>query len=352
MNHFAHPEHPRKDIQYGIVMPPGHHLENAMLPHRIKQFIAVADAGSIRGAARQLGVSQPALTRALQQLEEELGAQLVRRGVRGASLTNAGAAFLARARVAEAELRMGADEAKRSNDGGGLVTIGVSPSAASVLLPELVTTLQKRRPNTRIRLIESNPSALPSLVREAALDMAVAHARSGLDPGLHFRYLYDIQLRVVVRPGHPLARTRSLAELEHASWLSMAAPDSSNDNIKQSFLAAGLPTPVLAVHCGSHSVALDLIAATDMIALLPPALLRSHMTAGRLIELRLAEPMVPLQVGLYTRAGSPASPAAKMAAQIIAAIARRLISSGELRNTEATLGPRPSHDRPIAKARC
>lgn len=305
-----------------------------MLLHRIRQFIAVVDAGSIRGAARQLSMSQPALTRALQQLEEELGVQLMRRGVRGASLTPAGAAFLARARVADAELRMGADEAKRSNDGGGLVTVGVSPSAATVLLPELVTTLQKRRPNTRIRLIESNPSALPSLVREAALDMAVAHARSDLDSGLHYRYLYDIQLRVVVRPGHPLAGARTFDDLVRASWLSMAAPDSPNDNIKQSFLAAGLPAPVLAVYCGSHSVALDLIAASDMIALLPAALLRSHMTAGRLVELRLTKSMMPLQVGLYTRAGSPASPAAEATAQIITAIARRLISSGELRHAE------------------
>lgn len=78
---------------------------------RIEQFIAVVDAGSIRGAARRLGVSQPALTRALQQLEEELGVQLMQRSVRGASLTAAGSAFLARARVAEAELRMGTDEA-------------------------------------------------------------------------------------------------------------------------------------------------------------------------------------------------------------------------------------------------
>lgn len=347
MNHFAHPDCPRKDTEYGIVMPFVHHLENAVFLHRIKQFIAVVDAGSIRGAARRLGVSQPALTRALQQLEEELGAQLMRRSVRGASLTAAGTAFLARARVAEAELRMGADEARRSDDGGGLVTVGVSPSAASVFLPELVTTLQKRRPNTRIRLLESNPSALPPLVREAVLDMAVAHARSDLDPGLHFRYLFDIQLRVVARPGHPLAGARSLSELVQSSWLSMAAPDSPNDNIKQSFLAAGLPAPVLAVHCGSHSVALDLIAASDMVALLPAALLRSHMSAGRLVELRLTKPMVPLQVGLYTRAGSPASPAAKAAAQIIMAIARRLASSGELRNAEPIAGSPSTHHRRV-----
>ena len=60
---------------------------------RIEQFIAAVDAGSIRGAARQLNMSQPALTRALQQLEEDLGVQLILRSGRGVSLTEAGTAF-------------------------------------------------------------------------------------------------------------------------------------------------------------------------------------------------------------------------------------------------------------------
>ena len=71
---------------------------------RIEHFIAVAEAGSIRGAARSLEMSQPALTRSIQQLEQDLGVQLMRRGVDGSSLTPAGRTFLARARTAQAEL--------------------------------------------------------------------------------------------------------------------------------------------------------------------------------------------------------------------------------------------------------
>jgi LysR family transcriptional regulator, regulator of abg operon len=310
--------------------------------NRIEQFIAVADAGSIRGAARRLGVSQPALTRALQQLEEELGVQLLQRNAHGASLTVAGSTFLARARVADAELRMGADEARRSSDdGGGLVTVGFSPSAASLLLPEFVVSLQQQRPHTKIRLLELSPGTLPPLVREATLDMAVAaRTRGPLNAGLRFRSLFEIQMRVVARPGHPLSGARSLRELEHASWLSMAVPGNPNDLIRRSFVAAGLSSPVPVVHCGSHSILLDLIAASDLVALLPPTLLRSCIAAGQLVELPLAEPLVPLHVGLYTRADTPIAPAAKTAAQIIVAIARRIASSGELRSTEPIAGVR------------
>lgn len=332
-----------EDAPRGIVMPLRHHLENVTQLHRIEQFIAVVDAGSIRGAARRLGVSQPALSRSLQQLEEELGVQLMQRNARGASLTLAGSTFLARARVAEAELRLGADEARRSvDDGGGLVTVGVGPAAASVWLPELVTSLQQQRPQTRIRLVELSPGTLLPLLRDASLDMAVAgRTRTNVDAGLRYRPLLEIQMRAVARKGHPLAGARSLRELLPCRWLSMAAPAVPGDIVLQSFLTAGLPAPVPAVHCGSHSIALDLITASDLVGLLPPGLAHVHTVAGRLVELHVAHALVPLHLGLYTRADSPATPAAKAAAQIIVAIARRLAVSGELRST-APLGS-PAH---------
>lgn len=314
----------------------------------IEQFIAVVDAGSIRGAARRLSVSQPALTRGLQQLEKELGVQLMKRSIRGVSLTVAGSAFLARARVATAEVRKAVDEARRSVEGGrGLVSLGVSPVGASLLLPELATTLLLQRPSTRIRLLEMPPSALLPLVRDEALDMAVTQrTRANLDAGLLYRPLFEIQMRLAVRPGHPLSGTRALHELVDSSWLYMTAPDIFDDIVRQSFLASGLPAPIPAVHCGSYFVALDLIAATDMVAVLPPALLRSRMAAGQLVELPLAKPLVPLHVGLYTRAGTPPTQAAKAAAQIIVAIARRIALSGELRSTDPIAGlPRAGRRR-------
>ncbi|MDX1375438.1 MAG: LysR family transcriptional regulator, partial [Burkholderiales bacterium] len=77
---------------------------------QIQQFLAVVDAGSIRGAARELGLSQPALTKSLRQLEDELGATLVTRSVRGAQATEFGRAFLARARAVSADLRRAREE--------------------------------------------------------------------------------------------------------------------------------------------------------------------------------------------------------------------------------------------------
>lgn len=302
---------------------------------RIEQFIAVVDAGSLRGAARRLDMSQPALTRSLQQLERELGVQLLHRSVHGTALTAAGTAFLSRARVAEAELRKAAEEARRSgNDGSGLMSMGVSPVAASLLLPEMATTLLHQGVGTRLRLLEMAPSTLLPMVRDGAVDMAVTQrTRADLDAGLQFRPLFEINMRVAVRAGHPLLGTRTLRELGTASWLYMTAPGISDDIVSQSFLARGLPAPLPAVHCGSYYVALDLIATSDLMTVLPPGLLAGCMAARRLAEIPLAEPLVPLVVGLYTRKDTPLTRAAKAGVQIATLIARRIAASGELRST-------------------
>jgi LysR family transcriptional regulator, regulator of abg operon len=310
----------------------------------IEQFIAVVDAGSIRGAARQLNMSQPALSRALQQLEEELGVQLMDRSGRGVTPTAAGSAFLSRARVAEAELRKAAEEARKAmGDGTRLLALGVSPVGASLLLPELAITLQRLHPACRIRILETTPSALLSLVRDEVMDLAVTQRTLiHLDAGLDYRPLAEIQMRIAVRPGHPLLRKYgqpdkkgacSLADIVGTSWLYMTAHDSSDDIVSRSFIASGLPVPLPAVHCGSYFIALDLLASTDMVGVLPPALLRSCMKSGTLVELVLAQPLIPIQLGLYTRSGSPPTAPATSAAAAIIAISRRIALTGELRNT-------------------
>ncbi len=301
---------------------------------RIEQFIAVADAGSIRGAARQLGMSQPALTRALQQLEKELGVSLMRRSGLGVLITDAGTTFLARARVAQAEIQKATEEAQRhARAGHRLLSIGLSPVGASLLLPELVMSLRRDWPETRVRLLEMTPSALLPLVRDEVMDLAVTQrTRIHLDAGLDYRPLADIQMRLAVRPGHPLLRKRSvsLADLVDAPWLFMTAHDSADDIVSRSFIDAGLPIPKPSVHCGSYFVALDLMAATDMVGVLPPGLLRSCMKTGQLSELRLDVALLPINLGLYSRAGSPLTPAAKKTQEMISAQFRRLVKGGQL----------------------
>ena len=291
---------------------------------QIEQFIAIVEAGSIRGAARQLGMSQPALTRGLQQLEQDLGVQLVQRTIRGIALTDVGAAFLARARVADAEMRKAADEARGRSQEGQLLTLAVSPVGASLLLPELFSALRVKHPTARLRVMELAPSAVLPLVRDDVADIGISQrTRAGLDAGLNFRPLFEIQMRVAARPGHPSAGARTLAELAQARWLAMTVPGSTEDIVSLSYRKQGLTPPEPVVHCGSYSVSIDMVAESDLVTVLPPNVLAGWIRAGRLVEIPLDEPMLPLVVGSYTRADTPPTPVSRTAATLIAQIAKR-----------------------------
>ena len=78
--------------------------------NQIRDFLAIVESGSLRAAAGKIGISQPAITKSIRQLEEELHVQLLQRNARGAAITRAGKTFLARARVVQAELRKAEDD--------------------------------------------------------------------------------------------------------------------------------------------------------------------------------------------------------------------------------------------------
>src|SRR6266853_2143696 len=97
---------------------------------QIQNFVAVVESSSIRGAARKLGVSQPAITKSVRSLEEELHSRLVQRTPHGIVPTPAGRAFFARARVAHSELRKAEEEmAQLAGNGTGSVAFGAGPTA-------------------------------------------------------------------------------------------------------------------------------------------------------------------------------------------------------------------------------
>ena len=98
---------------------------------------------------------------------------------------------------------------------GQLLTLAVSPVGASLLLPELFGALRARHPGTRVRVMEMAPSAVLPLVRDAVADIGISQrTRAGLDAGLRFKPLFEVQMRVAARPGHPARRA------VHARWAS------------------------------------------------------------------------------------------------------------------------------------
>lgn len=295
---------------------------------QIRHFLATLDAGTLRGAAARQGVTQPAITKSLRQLEDELGMRLLLRTQRGVVLTPAGRKFRERARVIEAELRrLGEELAAERGEGEGAVAFGIGPQT-SLLVAESLQAFRKQFPYARVRVMEGVAPSLLGLVRDETLDFCVSMAPAArLDGALTFKPLMLPALVVAGRKGHPLRRATSLQELSGCEWV-MYFPLGVGAMLEKAFATAGAALPRAIVHCESYAVALDLLAKTDTLGLLFPQVLEDPFMGGRLQQIPVRQPVPSPLTGLYARADAPMAPAAAAMAQAITATARRIARTG------------------------
>lgn len=292
---------------------------------QIRNFVTVVEKGSIRAAARELCVSQPAITKSVRSLEAELHAQLVQRTPHGVVPTEAGRLFFARARVAHAELRKAEEELAQADHNGGKVAFGVGPVTAVLIAPQAITRFHQQFPRVRARVIEGFAPDLLPLVRDGSLDFAVGPRVDGrLDPGLAFRPLFREEFSVVARKGHPLRHTRSLAQLVDADWLSFGGSGLPNGPLERAFLSAGLPVPRQVVQCDSYNIVVSVLATTDMLGIIARRMLASPLARECLDEIPVVERHPTLTVGLFVRTDPPLTQLAAAMAKAVTEVARTL----------------------------
>lgn len=293
--------------------------------NQIRDFLAVMQAGSLRAAARSVGVSQPAITKSIRQLESELRVQLLQRTARGAVATPAGKAFLARARIVQAELRKAVEDLGPYQGGAeSSVAFGISPQAAVLIIPEAMRQFHRRHPDARVRIIEGVGTALLPAVRDASLDFAVAiSAAPPVEPGLRCKPLMRLPLVVAGRRGHPLSKALSLQELADASWL-VHYPIGSGTPLEKAFAAAGLAMPRAVVQCESCATALAMLSETDTLGLVTPQMVQRGLGEYSVQAMRIREVIPAPLLGIYHRSDAPFTGAAAALVQALTASARRL----------------------------
>jgi DNA-binding transcriptional LysR family regulator len=193
--------------------------------NQIRDLLAVVEAGSLRAAARRIGVSQPAISKSIAQLEREVQAQLLLRTAKGIMLTAAGRAFVARGRVIHGELRKVHDDlAALHGRAEGSVSFGCGPAVAFPVVPHATSRFRTKWPRAHIRIREGMRNALLPLVRDETLDFSISESTPSDEAGLQFKPLIQPELVIVARRGHPLAKAVSLRELAQANWLVFNLP--------------------------------------------------------------------------------------------------------------------------------
>jgi LysR family hydrogen peroxide-inducible transcriptional activator len=180
----------------------------------LRYIVAVAQVRNFRRAAEKSFISQPALSLAIQKLEEELGVQIFERGKNVVSVTPVGAQIVEQAQRALEEVGHIREIAKQGNDQlVGTLRVGIIYSVGPYLLPALIPTLKKLAPKMPLEVEENITSNLDTLLRNGKLDVIIIALPFG-DAGILTQPLYDELFEVVVGNDHAWASRRSIKAQE------------------------------------------------------------------------------------------------------------------------------------------
>jgi DNA-binding transcriptional LysR family regulator len=277
-----------------------------MVPILLEQFLAVHRLRSLGRAAVALGLSQPALSKAMRRLEAELGAVLFERRAAGVVPTAAGDALAARAAVIVAEAqraRLDVEHAQRT--GGGILRLGIAPALAPDAMPEAIIRMRARHPDLGFVLREGLYPVLAGEVARGVLDLAVCNRPwEGVAPGLVATTVLQESFVVACRAGHPvLARPLEPAALLDYPWALPPREGVLWQRLVDLFLHAGLEPPVPAVETDSVAMLRGLLARDGFLSFLPRRLL-----AGALVEAPIPGFTLRRELVALHRIGVPPSP--------------------------------------------
>lgn len=257
-------------------------------PRRLLILREVARAGSLAGAARVLGCTQPAVSQHVRHLEEDAGTALVVRAGRGVALTEAGQVVLRHADAIADRLEAVEQElAALAGLQTGRVRVAAFPTAAAVVLPPVLAALLQRAPRLDVRLTELEPPEAEAAVRDGSADLGVVF-RHALDTApvegdLLREPLTRHPVLAVVPDAHP-AGLQELADLAGERWI--AGCDRCRAHLLRCAAAAGF-TPDVRFATDDHVVAQRLVASGLGVALLPAwALAASAQDGVRAVPIR------------------------------------------------------------------
>ena len=293
---------------------------------RLRNFLAVGEALNFTKAAAQLRVGQPALSRQVQDLEDEIGVDLLRRSPRGVTLTAEGKLFLDEVR----DLLKRADESVEkvralARGEYGELHIGYAPSPTVEILPPALAAFQKAVPQVKVLLHDLSSDELIAGLRNAALELAIMVEPIGEQiAGIEFELLRTYPFCVALTAAHPLARLKSitLEKLAAEPLIGLRRKDYPEYyHILDRIFAPIRAKPRIAVECDSASSLITEVEAGRGITL---ATTIFKLVAGkRLIYRPLTGTAEALAVGIARATKGDVTPAGEKFCEIL-----RMISDG------------------------
>jgi DNA-binding transcriptional LysR family regulator len=281
--------------------------------NQLRDMVAIADKGSLRAAARYLGLAQPALTRSVRALEHELGTTLFERDARGMVLTPRGQLFYQRAKAVVNELRRAREEIKQtSGDMQGTVVVGLSIMPHVGMLPQALPAFRRQFPNVTLKVIEGLYPAMEAGLRDGSIDFYVgASPRVAPAPGLLEERWFDNTRTIVGRKGHPLSTATSIRDLAGADWATTSVDYNATEDLEALFTRYGMGAPRVMLQADSAMSVMVAVAYGDLLAILPVQWNDFPLAQEMLQVIQIQEVLPAPAIGCIRRPDLPLTPAAE-----------------------------------------
>jgi DNA-binding transcriptional LysR family regulator len=278
----------------------------------LRSFWHVASAGSVSGAAQTAFISQPALSKAVRELEGQLGVALFEREARGVTLTQAGTTLYEYAQAIFA-LERDAEDALRALKSleGATLRIGASTTLSTYVLPPILAQFRERFPGIQFSLWRGNTRSVEARLLAFELDVALVEGPPH-SPKIEKSFWRDEELVLIAAPIHPLAAKKSMTfeELKGQEWLVREIGSGTREVVETALAPWQLP-PTGALEFGGAETLKQAVAAGLGIAFVSREAAEDQLALGKLVLLHI--PGFSLRRPFYRLhlKGRPKSPAAR-----------------------------------------
>ncbi|HEV7337337.1 MAG TPA: LysR substrate-binding domain-containing protein [Bosea sp. (in: a-proteobacteria)] len=287
---------------------------------QIEIIIAVAEQGSFLAAAHTLSITQPAVSKAVQDVEQVIGHQIFDRTARGVMITPFGCAVVERGRAMLSLVERLADDVGLIEQGrAGTLVIGALPTAATSVLPPTLGRLRASNPELNIRLVQGRTAELMPQLESGKLDLIVGRLYELETPhDVHRETIYHEPISVLARAGHPLLQgsEAAAASLADCGLVLPSLEQRLGQEIDSVIAYSGLDMPGAPLRSSSISFIRELILSSNYVTVLPRLMLAGDLGRGavQILPVAMASSSRPAGIITLRNRRRPAAVAALVAA--------------------------------------
>lgn len=289
-------------------------LLNRLRMRQVALLLAIHEERTLHKAALRMGLTQPAATKMLHELEETLGFRLFDRIHRGLHINPAGVRVTEYFQSIQGTMESLNRELTEIRQGGaGRLAVGSIMAASPGRLTHTLLRLRKRYPLLAIEVaVDTSDRLLPQL-RDGVLEAVIGRMPRHVDGNYLFRTIDDESLQIVTAPEHPLARRRKLVleDLRDYDWILQPPGSPMRAVVEQEFRAHGLAMPRGLIETGSMLTTTNLVRHSESIAVLPETVAQDYTHHGLLATLPYRLERKLEAYGSIVRRDRPLSPSAR-----------------------------------------